>query len=135
MQKQVVEYWPQNSMEHVATHGAWQHSRGRQPSEPYLDIRNPREAYAQALSDLALSGETVITLSQEIDQIPSQPGIERALILVNTEYNMAQRAYKAAVERRNCIILLATKVGETRQTIADTIGLSRGRVQQIVDGM
>ena len=57
-----------------------------------------------------------------------------------SELDAAQRAYEAAVEaereavrRRARAILAATEAGLSRRQIGDRLGVTRGRVQQIID--
>ena len=119
-------------MEHVVTHGAWQVSRGRQPSEPYGEIKNPREAYGKALSDLALSGETAASLSEAVARMPMFGSLERRIVMQNLEYHVARRAYAAALANRAETIFIAHEQGRTYASIGAIIDRTPGRIQQIV---
>jgi hypothetical protein len=48
--KTFVSSFPVGSAQYVIAHAAWQRSRGRSPSEPFLTERNPRKALKTALS-------------------------------------------------------------------------------------
>jgi len=47
-----IDRWDGKAALHVVTHAKWQRSRGRNPSEPYGEHRNPRKALSAALTEL-----------------------------------------------------------------------------------
>jgi DNA-directed RNA polymerase specialized sigma24 family protein len=50
-----------------------------------------------------------------------------------TAYEAAVEAERAAVRRRARAIVAATDAGLSRRQIGDRLGVTRGRVQQIID--
>jgi hypothetical protein len=90
--KKHLLHWPHGSAEHVIAHALRQRDRGRQPSESYKGIRNPKKALDAALYDLALQlhGDRIILLEDDYLQsgwiVPVlKKGTSRAVQLAETE--------------------------------------------------
>ena len=113
-------------------HGAWQQSRGRQPSEPYLEFENPRKANQQANVDLALSGDDLGSLTEAVFNIPNRSGLARSLALSQHILLITKRAEIASVAKRNQTILEAHQEGLTMREIGKIIDKTPGRIHQII---
>lgn len=55
------------------------------------------------------------------------------LLEVNADHAAAIAAAEKLVRKRNALVLQLTNKGATRADIATALGISRGRVQQMVD--
>jgi DNA-directed RNA polymerase specialized sigma24 family protein len=58
-------------------------------------------------------------------------GLDRRLAITERELRFLREASDAATARRSQLVLLGTELGMTRRQIAEVLGLSAGRVQQL----
>ena len=58
-------------------------------------------------------------------------GLTRSLAIAEREFRFAQQALEASRLVRNCIVVLATRLGLSRRQVGESVGLSLGRVQQL----
>ncbi|HET7673712.1 MAG TPA: hypothetical protein VFK11_04350 [Candidatus Saccharimonadales bacterium] len=132
MQKEFARYWPEGSMEHVVAHGAWQRSRGRNPSASYREIRNPRQALDVASADMEIAGTTTEDLRAEMSRERSYSGIDKALYRIAVKHRSAERAHAVAKVRRKQTIIKAAQEGMSLRAIGEVTDLSTGRIHQII---
>lgn len=60
-------------------------------------------------------------------------GLQRLMALEERELRFARRAVELHSERRARLIAIASAFGMTRREVSDLVGLSPGRVQQVID--
>lgn len=58
-------------------------------------------------------------------------GIDRSLAVYEREFRFAQEALETTRLARNCLVILATRLGRSRREVGEILGLSLGRVQQL----
>ena len=108
MKKNVLLQCKQGSAEQVATHAAWQGSRGRNPSMSFVGERNPRKALSLAMSIIESAKRTkLIDLIGEI------------VVQRKTYEDMTDVEVKAAARH---IISTSNSENEVRRRIQDELG-------------
>lgn len=131
MKKSLAMQWPYGSMERVVLHGAWQESRGRNPSEPYGNIDNPKGALAQARDDLAFTDTSLEEIIQDSLKPSYYEGVSKLLVCIGVDCRAAERQHKLATRERDASVNLASQEGMSIRKIGQNVGLSPARVQQI----
>lgn len=102
MKKSAISEYSKGSAEQVIAHAAWQHSRGRNPSMPFLGESNPIKALALATSviERVELGKMVAEIGAIITRKKSYYEMDDVEIKAAVRHIISSSSSEAEVEKR-----------------------------------